>query len=341
MQEYYNKLRREFATGDKKRDEKNVTPEDIIRLDDISYEEYVIANAEDDELNSKAGKLCIGAEASIDEWYYVNHAVPRDGKEHFLDVYRPKDKDIAQMLPVIINVHGGGWVYGTKEIYQFYGMNMAQRGFAFVNANYRLSPKWHFPAQLVDIDAVCRFVKENADKYGFDLTRVYMVGDSAGGHLAGMYGALITNPAYNKELSEVFGAKMTSNIKINALGLNCGVYDMEADNSADNGDSADTASLHNELFPEGMNTKESRRLCSPNIHVTKDYPESYIMTANEDFLKYQAPIMKKALDFVGVKNELCVYGSDDDICYHVFHCDINNKTGQKCNSDEAEFFLLR
>ena len=62
-----------------------------------------------------------------------------DEKWHTLDVYLPKKTD--KPFPVIINIHGGGWIYGTKETYQYYGMSLAKRGFAFINPNYRLAPE--------------------------------------------------------------------------------------------------------------------------------------------------------------------------------------------------------
>ena len=59
-----------------------------------------------------------------------------------LDVYR--QKDATGKLPVIVSVHGGGWVYGDKERYQFYCMDLAERGFAVVNFSYRLAPEYKF-----------------------------------------------------------------------------------------------------------------------------------------------------------------------------------------------------
>lgn len=61
-----------------------------------------------------------------------------DPKWNLLDIYLPKKR--TGKVPVIISIHGGGWVYGTKETYQFYGLGLAKEGFAFVNFNYRLAP---------------------------------------------------------------------------------------------------------------------------------------------------------------------------------------------------------
>ena len=81
-------VRTNFKKGDDIRDEGLTTPKDIIRYDDIVY--------------------------------------GTDPKWQSLDVYRPRSAE-GQKLPVIVSVHGGGWVYGDKERYQFYCMNLAQR----------------------------------------------------------------------------------------------------------------------------------------------------------------------------------------------------------------------
>ena len=116
------------------------------------------------------------------------------GKWNLLDVYYP-DGTTAP-LPTIVSIHGGGYVYGSKEIYRRYGMDMARRGFAFVNFNYRLAPKWRFPTPLWDTNSVMEWVCKNAARYHLDPQRIIIVGDSAGAQLASQYAAMHTNPAY-------------------------------------------------------------------------------------------------------------------------------------------------
>ena len=96
-----------------------------------------------------------------------------DPKWHLLDLYLPED--INEKTPVIISIHGGGWCYGTKETYQFYGMGLAKRGFAVVNFNYRLAPEVKFPKELDDINAVFHWVVQNATNYNLDLDNVFVV----------------------------------------------------------------------------------------------------------------------------------------------------------------------
>ena len=109
--------------------------------------------------------------AGVQQWNDISYGP--HGKENLLDVYRPVG---AGKCPIIVNVHGGGYVYGTKEIYRRYGMDMARKGFAFVNFNYRLAPKWKFPTPLFDTNAVMEWIVQNAARYHLDPERILLVG---------------------------------------------------------------------------------------------------------------------------------------------------------------------
>ena len=71
---------------------------------------------------------------------YRNIQYGEFGKSNLLDVYLPSEKN-GDKLPVIVSVHGGGFVYGSRKVYQFYTASLAQRGFAVINCEYRLAPK--------------------------------------------------------------------------------------------------------------------------------------------------------------------------------------------------------
>ena len=73
-------------------------------------------------------------------------------------------------------------------------MTLAQRGFAVVNFTYRLAPEVKFPAPLEDTNNVISWMYENQEEYGLDMEHVFMVGDSAGGHLCGLYSAICNEP---------------------------------------------------------------------------------------------------------------------------------------------------
>lgn len=105
-----------------------------------------------------------------------------------LDVYTPADAGPPR--PVVIVIHGGGWVEGTKEERVLEMMPYLQMGFAAVNVEYRLGRVSPAPAAVEDCRCALHWVFANAKKYNFDPQRVVLQGGSAGGHLALMTGML-------------------------------------------------------------------------------------------------------------------------------------------------------
>ena len=246
------------------------------------------------------------------------------GDHTLLDVYHPEGT--REPLPTIVSIHGGGYVYGDKEIYRRYGMDMARRGFVFVNFNYRLAPRYKFPAPLVDTNAVLNWVCKNQHRYHMDPQRIILVGDSAGAQLASQYAAIWSDPQYGS----LFGFQIP-NIRILALGLNCGMYDLAAQAAAPRkGLSLDY--LGKSLCPE-----------DPRLNVldaiTHRYPPAFITTACNDFLRDKAEPMYDLLSRRGIPCGWKCYGTPENKQVgHVFHVNIALPEAAACNDDAAEFF---
>lgn len=291
MSQASDTMRREWKINDAKRDAGLTTPDDIQRFDDIQY--------------------------------------GPDPVENKLDVYRPKN---AQgKIPVIVSVHGGGWVYGDKELYQFYGMTLAQRGFAVVNFTYRLAPEVKFPAPLEDTNNVISWMYENQEEYGLDMEHVFMVGDSAGGHLCGLYSAICTNPEYAVN----YTFKVPNGFVPQAVALNCGAYNPLSEVGVLGGEQ--DQELMGDFLPEKGSARE-RALVNVTDHVTEKFPPVYLMTCVGDFCRPQAPLLEAALKKNGVYYEFKTYGTEENPLYHVFHVTIQEPEGQKCNDEECDFF---
>ena len=247
------------------------------------------------------------------------------GKWNRMDIYYPKG---AERCPIIVSVHGGGFVYGTKEIYKRYCMDLARRGFTVVNMNYRLAPKWKFPTPLEDIHTLMRWLSRHAKQYHGDNQNIFMVGDSAGAQLASQYAAILTNPAY----MEKFGMKpLLPGIGIRALGLNCGLYDMKT-----------VAGEHRQGLELEYLGKELPN-DDPRLDVlgaiTENYPPAHITTACHDFLRPMAQPMCDFLREKGVDSQLEVYGTEEDKSVgHVFHVNILGPEAVRCNDAQCAFF---
>ncbi len=108
-----------------------------------------------------------------------------------LDVYMPSqalaDKALAAGgTPMVVFFYGGSWSSGDRADYRFVGEALAAQGIAVVVADYRLSPDVRYPVFLQDSALAMRWAFDNAQKYGADPTRIFVMGHSAGAYNAAM-----------------------------------------------------------------------------------------------------------------------------------------------------------
>ncbi|MDO5709140.1 MAG: alpha/beta hydrolase [Coriobacteriales bacterium] len=282
-------VRKQFKEGDDIRDAGLTTPEDIERFDDIAY-------------------------GTDTDW-------------QMLDVYRPKN--VKGELPVIVSIHGGGWVYGDKERYQWYCMDLALRGFVVVNFTYRLAPDFKFPASMEDTCAVFQWTVDHIAEYGGNVDKIFAVGDSAGGHMLGLFSNMCTNPAYATNFDFTPPAGFTPT----AVAINCGACEIKLTN-----DPTDlTSALMGDFLPNGGDDRELD-LVSVGKHVTEKFPPVFIMTSDGDFLHDQAGPLSQIMRDLKVVHELHIYGGIGEPLGHVFHCNMKSEDARRCNDDECRFF---
>lgn len=141
-----------------------------------------------------------------------------------LDLYLPK-APAATTRPVVVYLHSGGWISGDKEEgARFLGPLVAEGRFAGVSAGYRLTDEARWPAQLHDVQAAVRWVRANAERYGFDRERIAVRGWSAGGHLALMLGLTGDVP----ELDGRLGPHASESRRVSAVVNHAGITDLLA-----------------------------------------------------------------------------------------------------------------
>ena len=138
---------------------------------------------------------------------------PADGPKHKLDLYLPEGK---QNFPVLMFVHGGTWRSGDRSLYAALGYRFASFGIGVAIPSYRLMPKNPHPAQIEDVAAAFAWVYKHAAQWGGDTQRLYLVGHSAGGHLAAL---LALDDTYLKKYDVPPGA-------IHGVAALSGVYDV-------------------------------------------------------------------------------------------------------------------
>ena len=151
---------------------------------------------------------------------YANH----DGVELQGDLYLPKGKTAA---PVLVAVHGGGWVQGARSAFQYWGPYLASRGIAMFTISYRLATKGKtFPQAVQDVLAGVQFVRGKAGELGIDPQRIGLMGASAGAHLASLAALSWSTGKFAKGYPQDPFASVDAGVKA-LIGV-YGVYDIPA-----------------------------------------------------------------------------------------------------------------
>jgi acetyl esterase/lipase len=124
--------------------------------------------------------------ATIGEDGYTVRSGIRFGPDvrHGLDVYVPRRR--AGPLPVVVFFYGGSWRGGERADYLFAAEALTSRGYVAIVPDYRLFPDVRFPAFVEDGAKAVRWVLDNIAGFGGDPKRVYLMGHSAGAHIAAM-----------------------------------------------------------------------------------------------------------------------------------------------------------
>ena len=117
---------------------------------------------------------------------------------HLLDLYLPHDAVLrgGHTLPVYIDIHGGGFTYGYKELNRNFNVHLAEQGFAVFSLNYRPAPQTDLRGQLADIQAALRWIAAHMADYPVNPNAVFLTGDSAGGALTLLTLAIENNAEY-------------------------------------------------------------------------------------------------------------------------------------------------
>lgn len=121
--------------------------------------------------------------------------VSAEGRPRKLDVYIPPTisgaagdggGSAAAARPVVVFIHGGGWTSGSRGQYRFVAEALSTRGYVVVIPSYRLYPQVRFPGFVEDAAQAVRWTRDHAAQFGGDPQKVFLMGHSAGAHIAAM-----------------------------------------------------------------------------------------------------------------------------------------------------------
>lgn len=140
-----------------------------------------------------------------------------------LDLYFPAK--ISRMVPLIFWIHGGGYVGGNKADLRYFAATLSYHGYSVVAVNYQLAPNAKYPAVFQQINEVYQFLLANKDVYPYDLEKIILAGDSAGGQIAAQIACALYNKKYGDSLS--FSLQLPRSA-IRCTLLYCGLFSAES-----------------------------------------------------------------------------------------------------------------
>jgi len=210
-----------------------------------------------------------------------------------VDVYRPRNAPAPS--PVLMYIHGGGWMGGSKESAFLNAVPYMEMGWAVVNVQYRLARISLAPAAVEDCRCALRWIIRNAKEQNFDAGRIVVTGHSAGGHLSLTTGMLPASAGLDRQCPG------TEDLKVAAIVNWYGITDV---NDLLDGPNLKTYAVT--WLSSMPDRAEVARRVSPLEYVRKDLPAILTIHGDADpTVPYDHAVrLHKALDQAGVPNQL-------------------------------------
>ncbi len=226
--------------------------------------------------------------------------------------------------PVVVYLHGGGWIGGSPRTHRKLGMQFAEAGYLTINVDYRLAPEHPFPAGLDDCVHAVKWAGENAKRWNGNSSRLAVGGDSAGGNLTA---ATVTSLAAEKYAGPA---------KPKAALLIYGVFDFPAVLKREK----DVAALDGMVkayagagYPAIL---EDPRVSPLRAVKPGALPPSFIICGAADTLLPETHSMAEALKRADIRHEVAVF---DDMPHGFLQMDV--LSGCKQGLDRMFDFLRR
>ena len=230
---------------------------------------------------------------------YTNRA----GKELLMDIFEPTTPEGTE-LPVIVNIHGGGLIGGSKNLSVGFCRQLAKRGYLVFSLEYRLIPDVRVYEQFDDVCAGMDCIGRKLVDFDVDFTRIYMVAESAGAYLATYVAAM----KKSKALQDAIGYPPT-NMTFKAMGLISGMFYTTRDD------------MLGRFLSPSIYGKDKRSIAMAEYtnpehpEIIHNIPPCYLITSKADMLERYTLDFAGELGNKGVEHHLRHMGSDPKLLH--------------------------
>lgn len=270
---------------------------------------------------------------AIKESVVVKENLIYDGHDTLMDIYHPGNA--TELLPVIVWIHGGGFIGGNKENTRAYAMTLASRGYVVANINYDPAPGQKYPGQIIQGNQALEYLQQNARQYGGDTNRLFLGSNSAGSQIASQLAALISD----KEFAASIGIRPAiTREQLKGLLLYDGIYNMQSLKEI----SSSVIDLYLWSYT-GQRDYESHdriRELSTVQHITPGYPPVFLTVGDADLLEPQTLEFKQVLEKNGVEVEAVLFTDTGAGLGHDYMMDLDTEAARE-TLDKAVDFLQR
>jgi acetyl esterase/lipase len=243
----------------------------------------------------------------------------------FLDLHKPPRIDAG--APLIVWIHGGGFVSGRRGDITNYAKVLAGQGFVVANVEYTIAPEATYPTPIRQVSKALAYLTRDAAKLGIDASRIVLAGDSAGAQIAAQTAAVTINPDYARRVGVTPGARPSQ--LVGAL-LYCGVYDVTRMGGG-GGILGWFVKSTTWAYSGKRNWREAKGFESMSIapNVTAAFPPAFISAGNADPLGPQSVAFADQLEAKGVKVERLFYPKDyQPPLGHEYQFDLDTEAGK-------------
>lgn len=259
------------------------------------------------------------------------------------DLYTPKDLKKNERLPVLIWLHGGGYLAGDKSLAkEFATYVVTKERVAVISMNYELAPELRYPGQIIQVNDLYKTLTDSSQKWSnLDFTKIAFGGDSAGAQIVGQYVTIQTNPTYAKEMKI---EPLVPKEHIKAFISYCGPLDLQQMKDLSRKDIvmkffARTVAwdlIGEKHWEDNPIVKQA----SLTEHVTADFPPSYITDGNGFSFLQQGQAFVKALAEQNVPVQSLFYANEEQPVYHEYQFSYNMKEAQRCLAETLAFLKV-
>lgn len=245
---------------------------------------------------------------------------------HRMDIYCPTDA--AAQLPVVVNLHGGGFLLGKKEANRLFCADLCKRGFAIFCLEYPLAPETTIFEMFRDLTAGINRVSDLAGAYGGDGRWLILCGDSAGAYLCLYLAAMQRAP----KVAAVAGVRPIRP-EITALGLQSGMFYTEKPDKIG-------LFLPKLIYGKGWRRHPFHPYLNPeNPELLQGLPPCFLVTGDGDFLRHYSRQLAAALERNGVEHRLLDLTAEKKLP-HAFAAMLPEMPeARQANEEMAAFFM--